>query len=113
MQPKGLRYLRVVKGPGQEWQSTHLGLQDSASLATRVEGLEKEMEALKEAHGLETDRMTAELARTHEVRCRLHTEGIPSPCCLHQTCSSIWGTCDLGAQLPAYILCRLNGTGCS
>ena len=28
------------------------------------------MEALKEAHGLETDRMTAELARTHEVSCR-------------------------------------------
>ena len=55
----------------------HAGLQDSASLATRLEGLEKEMEALKEAHGLETDRMTAELARTNEVSCRCR-QRVPS-----------------------------------
>ena len=59
------------------------------------------MEALKEAHGLETDRMTAELARTHEVSCCLHTEGIPSPCCLHQTCLSIWRNfCDAQRSPP-------------
>lgn len=42
-------------------------LQDSASLAQRLEGLEKEVEALKEAHAQETQRLAAELGRTQEV----------------------------------------------
>ena len=42
--------------------------QDSASLATRLEALEKDLEALKEAHAEEIVRRTAELARTTEVR---------------------------------------------
>ena len=37
------------------------------------------MEALKEAHGLETDRMAAELAHTHEVRCRCSQRASPHP----------------------------------
>ena len=42
--------------------------QDSASLATRLEGLEKDLEALKEANAQETALLNAELVRTNEVR---------------------------------------------
>ena len=42
--------------------------QDSASLATRLEGLEKDLEALKAANAEETERLNAELTRTNEVR---------------------------------------------
>ena len=38
------------------------------SLATRLEGLEKDLEALKAASAAETERLHAELARTNEVR---------------------------------------------
>jgi len=43
-------------------------VQDSAALATRLEGLEKDMEALKEANAAEIERLKAELSRTDEVR---------------------------------------------
>ena len=45
--------------------------QDSASLATRLEGLEKDLEALKEANAQETQLLNAELVRTNEVRSKL------------------------------------------
>ena len=67
-------------------RARHAGAQDSASLATRLEGLEKEMEALKEAHSLETDRMTAELARTHEVSYCFRQKASPLTCCLNCLC---------------------------
>ena len=67
-------------------KACHAGLQDSASLATRLEGLEKEMEALKEAHGLEMDRMTAELARTHEVSYCFGQKTFFPTCCLIRIC---------------------------
>lgn len=43
-------------------------VQDSAALATRIEGLEKDMEALKEANAAEIERLKTELSRTDEVR---------------------------------------------
>ena len=42
-------------------------LQDSASLATRLEALEKDLEAVKEASAADAARLHAELARTNEV----------------------------------------------
>lgn len=51
--------------------------QDSASLATRLEGLEKDLEALKEANAQETALLNAELARTNEVRSKLLLKGTP------------------------------------
>ena len=91
----------------------HAGLQDSASLATRLEGLEKEMEALKEAHGLETDRMTAELARTHEVSCRCRQR---VPCSLLPALNLLEHLeliLFCAAQSFAWIPCGAQGASCT